>query len=146
MTQPPRSNCMLMPALPRTVGQARSYARWVLDTWQLESMADTIELLVSELVTNAINAIGITDEEPAESRLVGNVKPIYLCLSVRSDALRIEVWDTSSRPPLRRTAADEDEGGRGLLLVQALSKEWGCDVLNAGGKIVWCECLVGDAG
>jgi anti-sigma regulatory factor (Ser/Thr protein kinase) len=74
------------------------------------------------------------------------VKPIYLCLSVRNDALRIEVWDTSSRPPLRRTAADEDEGGRGLLLVQALSKEWGCDVLNAGGKIVWCECLVDDAG
>lgn len=146
MTQPPRSNCMLLPALPRTVGQARSYARWLLGTWQLESMGDTVELLVSELVTNAIKATGITDEDPADNRLVGNVKPIYVCLSVRSEALRIEVWDTSSTPPLGRRAADEDEGGRGLLLVQALSKEWGCDVLEAGGKIVWCECLIGDAG
>jgi hypothetical protein len=54
---------MLMPALPRTVRQVRSHARWLLGTWQLESMSDTVELLVSELVTNAINATGITDEE-----------------------------------------------------------------------------------
>jgi anti-sigma regulatory factor (Ser/Thr protein kinase) len=137
---------MLMPALPRTVGQARSYTRWLLGTWRLESMADTVELLISELVTNAINATGITDEDPDYGRLVGKVKPIYLCLSVRSETLLIEVWDTSSRPPLRRTATNEDEDGRGLLLVQALSKEWGCEVLEAGGKIVWCECLIGDAG
>jgi anti-sigma regulatory factor (Ser/Thr protein kinase) len=137
---------MLMPALPRTVGQARSYTRWLLGTWRLESMADTVELLISELVTNAINATGITDEDPDYSRLVGKVKPIYLCLSTRGETLLIEVWDTSSRPPLRRAAADEDEDGRGLLLVQALSKEWGCEVLETGGKIVWCECLIGDAG
>jgi anti-sigma regulatory factor (Ser/Thr protein kinase) len=135
---------MLMPALPRTVGQARSYARWLLGTWRLESMGDTVELLVSELVTNAINATGITGEDLADSCLVGGVKPIYVCLSVRSGALRIEVWDTSSRPPLRRAAADEDEGGRGLLLVQALTKEWGCEVLQTGGKIVWCECTIAD--
>jgi anti-sigma regulatory factor (Ser/Thr protein kinase) len=146
MTRPPRSNCMLMLALPRTVGQARSYARWLLGTWQLESMGDTVELLVSELVTNAVKATGIPDEDPADSRLVCDVKPLYVCLSVRSGSLRIEVWDASSTPPLRRTAAEEDEGGRGLLLVQALSKEWGCDVLETGGKIVWCECLIGDAG
>lgn len=144
MTQPPQSNCMLMPALPRAVGQARAYARWLLDTWQLESIADTVELLVSELVTNAINATGITNEDLAEHSLVSNVTPIYVCLSVRSEAVRIEVWDTSSRPPLRRAAADEDEGGRGLLLVQALTKEWGCEVLQTGGKIVWCECLITD--
>jgi anti-sigma regulatory factor (Ser/Thr protein kinase) len=137
---------MLMPALPRAVGQARLYARWLLGSWQLDSIGDTVELLVSELVTNAINATGITNDDAADKRLVGGVKPIYVCLSVRSRALRIEVWDTSSRPPLRRRAAEEDEGGRGLLLVQALSKEWGCDVLEAGGKIVWCECLIGDLG
>jgi anti-sigma regulatory factor (Ser/Thr protein kinase) len=135
---------MLMPALPRTVGQVRSYARWLLGTRQLESMSDTVELLVSELVTNAINATGITDEDPADSRLIGGVKPIYVRMSVRSEALRIEVWDTSSRPPLRRAAADEDEGGRGLLLVQALTKEWGCEALETDGKIVWCECLIAD--
>ncbi|WP_329243728.1 hypothetical protein OG417_46480 [Actinoallomurus sp. NBC_01490] len=66
-------------------------------------MADTVELLVSELTTTAINATGIIDEEPDDSRLIGNVKPIYVCLSVRSEALRDEVWDTSGRP--RVTAA-----------------------------------------
>jgi anti-sigma regulatory factor (Ser/Thr protein kinase) len=95
----------------------------LLGTWQLDSIGDTVELLVRELVTNAINATGITDEGVADKRLVGGVKPIYVCLSVRSGALRIEVWDTSSRPPFRRRAAEEDEGGRGLLLMQALSKE-----------------------
>jgi hypothetical protein len=51
MTQPSRINCMLMPAVPRTVGHARRYTRWLLDKWQLPSMAETVELLVSELLT-----------------------------------------------------------------------------------------------
>lgn len=59
MTQPPRSNCMLMPAMPRTVGHARRYARWLLGTWRLEPTADTIELPVSELVTDPIDATGV---------------------------------------------------------------------------------------
>jgi hypothetical protein len=56
----------------------------------------------------------------------------------------IEVKDTSVTPPLRRVAADNDETGRGLMLVQTLSKEWGCEVLETGGKIVWCKCLIGE--
>jgi hypothetical protein len=98
MTQPPRSNCMLMPALPRTVGQTRSCARWLLGTWQLESMGDTVELLVNELATNTINATGITEEEPDDSRLIGNVKPIYICLSVHSASTG---WEFShiNQPP-----------------------------------------------
>ena len=43
---------MLLAALPSAVGRARAYARWALGTWQLPAMADTVELLVSELVTN----------------------------------------------------------------------------------------------
>jgi anti-sigma regulatory factor (Ser/Thr protein kinase) len=133
-----------MPALPRTVGQARSYTRWLLGTWRLESTADTVELLVSELVTNAINATGITHEVVNDNQLVGEV--IYLRLSARDETVRIEVWDSSSRPPRKRAATNEDEGGRGLMLVQALSKEWGTEVPETGGKIVWCECLIGEAG
>jgi anti-sigma regulatory factor (Ser/Thr protein kinase) len=134
---------MLMPALPRAVGGARRYARWLLGTWQLQDLADTAELLVSELITNAINATGIADEYADPERLAGKVKPVYLCISALSDTLLIEVWDTSSTPPRRRAAMDEDEDGRGLMLVQVLSKEWGCEVLENGGKIVWCECLIG---
>jgi anti-sigma regulatory factor (Ser/Thr protein kinase) len=136
---------MLMAALPQAVGRARAYARWVLTTWQLPTMADTIELLVSELVTNAVNATGVVDESADQSQLVGTVKPIYLCLSARAETLLIEVWDASSTPPLRRAALDEDETGRGLMLVQTLSKEWGCELLETGGKVVWCKCVVGES-
>jgi anti-sigma regulatory factor (Ser/Thr protein kinase) len=144
MNQPPRSNCMLLAALPSAVGRARAYARWALGTWQLPAMADTVELLVSELVTNAVKKTGVVDESMDERLLVGKVNPIYLGLAALVDTLLIEVWDVSATPPLRRVTSDEDETGRGLLLVQALSKEWGCQALETGGKVVWCKCLIGE--
>jgi anti-sigma regulatory factor (Ser/Thr protein kinase) len=133
---------MLMAALPSTVGRARAYARWVLDTWQLSAMADTVELLVSELVTNAVNNTGVIDESVDERLVAGKVNPIYLGLSVLVETLLIEVWDVSTTPPLRRVASDDDETGRGLLLMEMLSKEWDFEVLETGGKIVWCKCLI----
>jgi anti-sigma regulatory factor (Ser/Thr protein kinase) len=140
-----RSNCMLLAGMPSAVGRARAYARWVLSTWQLSSMVDTVELLVSELVTNAVKATGVVDEPVDEGRLAGTLSPVYLSLSALADTLLVEVWDVSSTPPLRRVASETDETGRGLLLVQALSKEWGCEVLQTGGKIVWCKCLIGES-
>ena len=140
-----RSNCMLLAGMPSAVGRARAYARWVLGTWQLSSMVDTVELLVSELVTNAVKATGVVDEPVDEGRLAGTLSPVYLSLSALADTLLVEVWDVSSTPPLRRVASETDETGRGLLLVQALSKEWGCEVLQTGGKIVWCKCLIGES-
>jgi anti-sigma regulatory factor (Ser/Thr protein kinase) len=145
MMDQPRSNCMLLAGMPSAVGRARAYARWVLDTWRLSALADTVELLVSELVTNAVKATGVVDESVGEDLLAGKVKPVYLSLSALADSLLIEVWDVSSTPPLRRMASETDETGRGLLLVQALSKEWGCEVLETGGKIVWCKCLIGES-
>lgn len=141
----PRSNCMLLTAMPSAVACGRAYARWVLGVWQLSAMVDTVELLVSELLTNAVRATGLVDESTDEHLLVGKVSPVYLSLSALSDTLLIEVWDASSTPPLRRVASDTDETGRGLLLVQTLSKEWGCEVLETGGKIVWCKCLIGES-
>ncbi|MCO5968251.1 ATP-binding protein [Actinoallomurus soli] len=133
---------MLMPALPHTAGKARQYVRWLLNAWKLPSMVETVELLVSELVANAINATGVTEVPEDINRLVGKAQPIYVCISVRPEAVLIEVWDSSSTLPLQRAAADDEENGRGLVLVQALSKEWGCVLLPTGGKIVWCECLI----
>lgn len=144
MKQSRRSSCTLLAALPSAVGRARDYTRWVLDAWRLSAMADTVELLVSELVTNAVRATGILDESGDESLLVGKVNPVYVCLSLAAETLLIQVWDISSAPPQRRMALEDDETGRGLLLVQTLSKEWGCEVLEAGGKIVWCRCLIAE--
>lgn len=141
MPATPRSTCVLLAAVPQAVGRAREYARGVLGRWQLRAMADTVELIVSELVTNAVKATGRIGDgtTPGEAT-------IYLCLSASAEMLLIEVWDVGGALPRKRTAADDDEAGRGLVLVQALSKEWGCTVLRTGGKIVWCECLIGGAG
>lgn len=144
MTQPPRTNCMLMAALPSAVGRARAYARWVLDMWHLSAMSDTVELLVSELVTNAVRATGEFDEPVDEQVFAGKVKPLYLSISAQAEILLIEVWDASGTPPMRRIASDDDETGRGLMLVQELTKEWDFEVLETGGKIVWCKCLIED--
>jgi anti-sigma regulatory factor (Ser/Thr protein kinase) len=130
----------MLPALPRSVGRARAYAREVLAAWRLQAASDTVELLVSELVTNSVRATGLVGEQGDG----GTASPIYLCLSMRTDVLLIEVWDTSCRVPLKRQAAADDEDGRGLMLVKALSKEWGCRMLASGGKIVWCACLIGN--
>jgi anti-sigma regulatory factor (Ser/Thr protein kinase) len=132
---------MLIAALPTAAGRARAYTRWALRAWQLETMTETAELLVSELVTNAVKATGGATGAIRGGRR-GRGSSIYLCLSTFSEKLLIEVWDRCDEPPHRRTASDDDENGRGLVLVQALSKDWGYETLNSGGKIVWCECLI----
>jgi anti-sigma regulatory factor (Ser/Thr protein kinase) len=132
---------MLIAAVPTAACRARTYTRSALRSWHLEPMVETAELLVSELVTNAVKATaGVTcpirtdRDEPDPS--------IYLCLSTFAEKLLIEVWDRCDEPPNRRTASDDDENGRGLALVQALSKAWGYETLHSGGKIVWCECVI----
>lgn len=136
-----RSKCLLLSAVPETVGRSRAFVRRVLRMWRVDS--DTAELLVSELVTNALNAtVGGRSVYGGDSA----VTPIYLCLSLNDTTVLIEVWDGSPEPPRVRDAAEDDEHGRGLLLVDALAKEWGHQVLPEGGKIVWCEvdrCVTG---
>ncbi|MEV5751942.1 ATP-binding protein [Actinoallomurus sp. NPDC052308] len=141
MQSSPRSGRMLIAALPTAAGQARAYTRSALHSWRLDVLIDTAELLVSELVTNAVTATGALTCPVRAGRRIREPS-IYLCLSAFAETLLIEVWDGSDDPPHRRTASDDDENGRGLLLVQALSKNWGYESLHSGGKIVWCECPI----
>lgn len=137
MSHPPRSVLTVLAALPWAAGRARTFTGQTLATWRLPHLIDTAELLVSELITNAVkHAGGVTDPSADLSWLAGKVPPVLLGVSVL-DALLIEVWDVSSTPPLRRTAEADAESGRGLELVDALSMEWGCRVLATGGKIIW---------
>lgn len=121
MGDSPRAASAVFAALPRSVGAARAFTTSVLGTWELSHVSDTAELLVSELITNVVKHAGGV---------------ATLSVSVR-DALVIQVWDVSAAPPVRRAPADDDIGGRGLELVDLLAKEWGCDILTAGGKITW---------
>jgi anti-sigma regulatory factor (Ser/Thr protein kinase) len=98
--------------------------------WGLADLADTAELLVSELVTNAVQA-------SAKLQTAGS-PVIYLWVTSDRVSMVIHVWDASGEMPVRRDADEHDEdGGRGLLLVETLGKDWGA-YRKAHGKVVWC--------
>ncbi|MFD7707900.1 SpoIIE family protein phosphatase [Streptomyces sp. NPDC059785] len=118
-----------LPREPRSVGRAREYARGQLLSWDLEPLVDTAELLVSELVTNALRY------GEGEIRLRLLLDRTLVC----------EVWDAGLVQPRRRRARDTDEGGRGLQLVGLLSAAWGSR-RTPRGKTVWFELPLPDGG
>ncbi|MEU1193086.1 SpoIIE family protein phosphatase [Streptomyces sp. NPDC005859] len=107
---------------PAVVAEARTSACDQLVAWGLEEMAFTTELVVSELVTNAIRY---------------GKSPIQLRMILKS-ALTCEVSDASSTAPHLRRARAFDEGGRGLLLVAQLTEHWGTRH-HREGKVIWAE-------
>ena len=107
---------------PLTAGQARRLTRRALRRWGLESLLDSTELMVSEIVTNAVRFAS---------------RPIALRL-LRTDVLRCEVTDDSPQVPRMGRAEPGDEGGRGLFLVDQLAHRWGATRLSTG-KVVWFE-------
>ncbi|MGC5361115.1 SpoIIE family protein phosphatase [Streptomyces sp. DT24] len=116
-----------LPREPRSVGRARELARTQLNGWGLGDLVDTTELLVSELVTNALRY----GEGEIRLRLL------------RDRTLVCEVWDAGLVQPRRRRARDTDEGGRGLQLVGLLSAAWGSR-RTPRGKTVWFELPLPD--
>jgi hypothetical protein len=146
MSNPPRTVIAVYAALPEAAHDARTFTTRTLASWGLSDLAETAILLVSELITNAVQHAGGIIEPPADrTEILGKVAPVMLGLSRLASLLRVEVWDTAQVAPLRREAADDAECGRGLELVAALSKEWGCDILETGGKIVWTVLETGCA-
>lgn len=124
-------------ALPHAPYWARRLTRFSLQAWRLwPETIQTAELLVSELVTNAVKATSTGTEHPAYS--VADVEHISLTLRHIPGRVIAEVFDTDQWPPLLTAASTDDENGRGLMLVQALSKEWGYFFPPTGGKVVYC--------
>lgn len=140
MTQPdwPLHTYLELGALPSAVPCARPHAKHVLYEWGLDQLSDTIELIVSELVTNSQRAsAGLTG-----SRYRGTWKPGVppIRLSLRSDKERVlvEVWDGDHHLPEPQGVDLLAESGRGLLLVETLSQEWGAFVpAGSSGKVAW---------
>lgn len=120
---------------PGAVPCARLHARLVTGEWGLDALAGSTELVVSELVTNAVEV----------SQLLEQLPPVQLWL--RSDGVRVlvVVRDASPRPPVRVEAAADEESGRGLVLVEALTERWGWNP-DHGGKAVWCLVTAGALG
>ncbi|MFF0294711.1 SpoIIE family protein phosphatase [Kitasatospora sp. NPDC004615] len=115
-----------VPADPAAVARVRAAVTRRLDDWGLTEQAFAAELVLSELITNAIrHASG-----PIRVRLL------------RDRALICEVWDGSATSPHLRHATDTDEGGRGLFLVAQLAERWGTRY-PASGKVIWAELPIG---
>ncbi|KUM91926.1 hypothetical protein AQI88_34635 [Streptomyces cellostaticus] len=127
---------------PAEVGRARRWARSRLAGLGIgadEPLAETLILLVSELVTNAVvhtgrpallrlSLPGAAKEEVAEAEAE----------AAESATVRLEVADSSSRAPVPRCAGSDATGGRGLALVDCLADRWGWSP-EGSGKSIWCE-------
>ncbi|WP_406112452.1 SpoIIE family protein phosphatase [Kitasatospora purpeofusca] len=111
-----------LPAEPTAVSRARRLVRATLAEWGVEQLTDTAELLVSELVTNAVRYASA---------------PIGVRLTL-GETLLVEISDPLPDPPRERHAAEADEGGRGLELVARLALHWGARA-EGMGKVVWFE-------
>ena len=108
---------------PRAVAEARKQVRATVAVWDVPVDIETAELLVSELVTNAVTYDG--------------AGPVVVAVRVARGRLRVDVHDSSGAMPTPKTDAPVDaEDGRGLLLVDTLADEWGY-YRTPGGKAVY---------
>jgi DNA-binding NarL/FixJ family response regulator len=115
---------MTFPPEARSASDARRFSRETLARWgSPESAAEAVVLLVSELVTNAIIHAKTT---------------VDVVLHLLPDHLRVEVVDRAPEYIRRRDAADEDQSGRGMALIDTLTTGWGIDE-RPDGKAVWFE-------
>jgi anti-sigma regulatory factor (Ser/Thr protein kinase) len=114
-------------SLPGAVPCARLHAKHILKEWNLNQIADNAEMIVSELVTNALKASWSLKDTP----------PIALRLLANREHLMIQAWDALSAPPDPRPHEIDAEGGRGLEIVSLLSDRWGFYHPDSGGKVVW---------
>jgi anti-sigma regulatory factor (Ser/Thr protein kinase) len=125
-----------MAPIPEAVPAARRHVTSVLDERGLGALSETAALLTCELVSNAVKHGSAGDAGAKRERAQ------QIVLTVRhEDSLLIEVWDPGSKglhPRLQR-AAPHDEVGRGLHLVDTLSRAWGHYAPAHGGRAVWCE-------
>lgn len=107
---------------------ARDFVRAALAGWDgagdLEDLAESVTLLVSEVVTNAV---------------VHASSDVEVLIRLNADAAVVEVTDTSDSAPVPRDADDEATSGRGMALVDALARSWGVRPAPGGGKTVWFE-------
>jgi anti-sigma regulatory factor (Ser/Thr protein kinase) len=116
---------MILEPTPSSVRAARSHVRQTLAAGAVDAgVTDTVELLTSEVVTNAVlhAATGCEVE-----------------VAVSPDRVRVEILDHSGDIPVRRAPSPDAETGRGLMIVEQLAQAWGFEPVPGDGKLVWFE-------
>jgi len=119
--------------LPQSVAVGRMSVRTTMACWNLDRLSADIELLTSELVTNAVDharALCATPDDPGRCRLtLEQFKP---------GSVVVSVMDFSPSRPKIKSPGDDDESGRGLQVVKELADQWGVKSTPTG-KVVWAE-------
>jgi anti-sigma regulatory factor (Ser/Thr protein kinase) len=134
----PLQSHLVLGALPSAVPCARLHARHILWEWGLQALTDPSELLVSELVTNAVHASEALTASRYAGRWAPGRPPVRLWLHGHQQHIAIQVWDANNQLPAPQLADPDAESGRGLLLVESLSDAWGTyRPQQSSGKVVW---------
>ena len=118
-----RQDRLLLQPEPSSARAAREFVRRTCTRWELEPLLEPALLVVSELVTNAVHHAQTC---------------VTVGLRLRTDHLLVEVEDEDSRPPVLQHNDREAVSGRGLILIDALSRRWGSQP-SPLGKVVWAE-------
>jgi anti-sigma regulatory factor (Ser/Thr protein kinase) len=124
------------------VSRARQFTRFALSPWGLGALAEDAELVASELVTNAVQASGAADPLDSRGDAPGPPATVRVRVLAYQAGVVVEVWDRAPGSPARRDAATGGESGRGLVIVAALSRDWGFSRTADGDKVVWAELAV----
>ena len=111
------------PPTPASAGEARRFVDSAMADADLDDLAYTATMLVSELVANAI---------------LHTSTPVTVVVAPDRDRVRIEVHDGSPKLPVRKHYSDMSGTGRGLMLVERMAATWGSN-RTGGGKVVWFE-------
>jgi anti-sigma regulatory factor (Ser/Thr protein kinase) len=132
---------LALAAVPTAVRLSRVFAAHILRHWQLDHMIEDAELVTSELVTNAVAATGLTAEPERWSQLL-NLAMIHVRFTLYKYVVVLEVQDRAAAVPVLQAPADDDEGSRGLAIVEALAAEWGYRQVPEAGKVVWAKLAI----
>ncbi len=120
MTSTPVQSNLKLGAYPTAASCARLHAKSLAWEWGLTELADTVELVVSELTTNGVKAAA-AHKDGDEAGL----PYVWVRLTPGQRQVLVEVWDSNPDPPVRAEPDLTAENGRGLLLVEAVSATWG---------------------
>lgn len=132
MTTAPFRDSLELGAYDTAPGTARGHARNLLREWGLRHLAGVAELVISELVTNSFRATETV-------RWPAGRPPVRLWLRGDPGRLCVLAWDAVTVVPVPHVAGEDEEGGRGLAIVETLSAGWGCYPVSPplGGKVTW---------
>jgi anti-sigma regulatory factor (Ser/Thr protein kinase) len=121
--------------VPEEARTARQFVRELLTCWGLGYLSDDAELIIAELVGNAVRHGMRT--APQFVQVGANAPALRLCLLRRIGEVMLAVTDPSDEAPTPREPSSDGESGRGLQIVGALSYVWGWSPIEGNGKAVW---------